>query len=243
MERKAIVKKREEVERLIEKLEKAVSFYIVDYTGLDANTMNDLRGKFKSKNFEYLVIKNSILERASEKLGYGEIKEILAGPNSISISYDDPIGPARIINDQYKETELPVVKLCFIEGNWLTAKEVKRLADLPPREVLVGQVLNLMISPMSRFVRLANNLISGFVRVVDGIREQRQQEVQAEVPPEEQKEAPEKSQAAASDEEKQSEQKPEDEVGKTDKEKEDPDGDTAKDEGKEDTSVSEKEET
>lgn len=176
MERKAIAQKKKEVDRLTEKLEKAISFYIVDYTGLDANAMNNLRGKFRSSNFDYFVIKNSILERASERLGFDEIKEVLAGPNSISISYDDPIGPVRIINDHYKETELPTVKLCFIEGKWLSAKEVNRLADLPSREVLVGQVLNLMVSPMSRLVGLLSNLLSGFIRVVDGVRDQRQQE-------------------------------------------------------------------
>jgi large subunit ribosomal protein L10 len=173
MERKSVVRKKKEVEKLTEKLEKAISFYIVDYTGLDANAMNNLRGEFRSNEYEYFVIKNSILQRASEKLGFEEIKEVLAGPNSISISYDDPIGPARIINDYYKKTELPKVKLCFIEGKWFTSKEVKRLADLPSREVLIAQLLNLMVSPVSRLVGLMSNLLSGFVRIVDGVREQR----------------------------------------------------------------------
>jgi large subunit ribosomal protein L10 len=176
MEKKSVVKKQEAVEKLAEKLGKAKSFYIVDYTGLDANAMNALRGKFRSGNFEYFVTKNSILERASERLGFEEIREVLAGPNSISISYDDPIGPARIINDHYKETELPTVKLCCIEGKWFSSKEVRRLADLPSREVLLSQVLNLMNSPMSRFVGLISNLLSGLLRVIDGVREKRQDE-------------------------------------------------------------------
>lgn len=252
MERKVIAEKEKKVEKLAEKLEKANSFYIVDYTGLDANTMNDLRGKFKSKNFEYLVIKNSILERASEKLGFEEIKEVLAGPNSISISYDDPIGPARIINDQYKETELPVVKLCFIEGKWFTPKEVKRLADLPPREVLVGQLLNLMVSPMSRFVGLAHNLISGLVRVVDGIREKKQAEEHTAPPPEEKrdgekkeeaekKEEPEeREQAVVSHEDKQPEQKAKEDGEEVGKEKEAPDESMKKGETQEAKSGDEK---
>jgi large subunit ribosomal protein L10 len=179
MERDAIARKKKEVERLTEKLEKATSFYLVDYTGLDANAMNILRKRFRSANCDYFVIKNSILQRASEKLGFGEVEKALAGPNSISISYEDPIGPARIIYEYYREANLPEVKLCYIEGKWFSAKEARRLADLPSREVLLSQLLNLLMSPMSRFAGIMHNLISGFARVVDGIREKKQKETPA----------------------------------------------------------------
>jgi large subunit ribosomal protein L10 len=241
MEREAIIKKKEAVEKLAEKLEKAISFYIVDYTGLDANAMNSLRGKFRSANYEYFVIKNSILQRASERLGLEEIKEVLAGPNSISISYDDPIGPARIINDCYKETELPTVKLCFIEGKWLSSKEVKRLADLPSREVLVGQVLNLMASPMSRLVGLLSNLLSGLLRVVDGIRENRQEEQPVEQKMEQAQPEEEKQEKAALNEDGKTAQKEETEQEEDDKKLKAADEDSQKQETTEDQSEDQKE--
>jgi len=189
MESKAVARKKQEVEQLMEKLKKAVSFYIVDYTGLDANAMNSMRGKFRSDNYEYFVIKNSILQRASERLGFEEINEVLAGPNSISISYDDPIGPARIINDNYKETELPTMQLCYIEGKWFSSDEARKLANLPSRDVLAGQMLNVLISPISGFVNLLQTHLSGLLRVVDGMCKK----ITEERPPvgEEQTKAPE----------------------------------------------------
>jgi large subunit ribosomal protein L10 len=173
MERPAVAGKKKKVKILTEKLEKAVSFYIVDFTGLDANEMNSLRGRFRKSNYEYFVTKNSILKLASDNLGFEEISKVLTGPNAISISYEDPIGPARIIMDFSKESKLPTVKLCFIEGKWFTSDDVKKIADLPSRDVIIGQFLNLLNSPISLFVTLLRNILGNLVRVVDEIGKQK----------------------------------------------------------------------
>ncbi|MCK4232873.1 50S ribosomal protein L10 [candidate division WOR-3 bacterium] len=177
MERSIIANKKECVKVLAEKLEKAVSFYIVDFTGLNANGMNNLRRKFKNNKFEYFVIKNSILERAGDNLGLEEIKTVLTGPNAISISYEDPIGPAKIISDFYKENKLLTVKLCYIEGKWYSSDEVKKLAGLPSKEVLLGQLFNLINNPVNKFVSLLGNILGNFVRVLDAIKGVKEEEV------------------------------------------------------------------
>lgn len=171
MENKAVTRKKREVEQLIEKLKRAVSFYIVDYTGLNANAMNTLRGKFRSGNFDYFVIKNTILKRAGENLELKRIEDVLIGPNAISISYKDPVGPAKIIHEFYKENEHPTVKLCYIEGKWFSAEEVKQIAILPSREILISRVVNLLSSPLYQCVNLLHSLFSRFVLVLDAIRE------------------------------------------------------------------------
>ncbi len=170
MERAAIKTKKQRVLNLEEKLKKAKAFYIVDFNGLGANDMNSLRKKFKSDNFEYFVIKNTILKLASEKLGFNEVLENLTGPNAISISYDDAIGPAKVINEYYKQHKLPKVKLCYVEGQWLAADGVRKVANLPSKAVLIGQVLNLFNSPITRFVNVLKNTLTNFVVVLDEIR-------------------------------------------------------------------------
>ena len=187
MERPAVAGKKKKVKKLTEKLEKAVSFYIVDFTGLDANKMNSLRGRFRKSNYEYFVTKNSILKLASDNLGFEEISKVLTGPNSISISYEDPIGPARIIMDFSKESKLPTVKLCCIEGKWFTSDDVKKIADLPSRDVLIGQFLNLLNSPISLFVTLLRNILGNLVRVVDEIGKKKASEEKPEKKAEEAK--------------------------------------------------------
>ncbi|OQX56001.1 MAG: 50S ribosomal protein L10 [Candidatus Cloacimonas sp. 4484_209] len=183
MERPSVNQKKEEVKLLVDKLKKSTSFYIVDFSGLNANEMNDLRNRFKSNNFDYFVTKNTILKFASEKVGLEEISQVLTGPNAISISYEDPIGPAKIINDFYKERELPKVKLCYIEGKWYGEEEVRRIAKLPAKEVLIGQVVNLINAPINHFVTVLGNIITNFVCVVEEIRKskelsQKQEEVE-----------------------------------------------------------------
>ncbi len=190
MEKTVVARKKEEVKKLTEKLKKAVSFYIVDYTGLNANDMNSLRRRFRHSKFEYFVIKNTILERASDKLGLEEVSKVLTGPNAISISYEDPIGPAKIFSDFYKENNLPTVKLCYIEGKWLSSDDVKKIAELPSKEVLFGQLLNLFSSPINRFVSLLRNTLSNFVRVLDEIKRVKEKETE-EVKGEKQKEVEE----------------------------------------------------
>ena len=178
MERTAIVGKKEEVKKLTDKLEKAVSFYITDFTGLNANSMNRLRRKFSHNNFDYFVVKNTVLKRASDKLGFEKVLNILDGPNSITISYDDPIGPAKIINDFYKETKHLIVKICYIEGKWFSKEEVTKLASLPSREVLIGKLVYIINSPINQFVCLLRNLLCNFVRVVDEIKKVKEKEVE-----------------------------------------------------------------
>ncbi len=170
MEKQVIIRKKEKVERLVEKLKKAVSFYIVDFTGLNANEMNNLRRRFKNNNFEYFVTKNTILRLASEKLGFEQISEIITGVNAISISYEDPIGPAKIIAGFYKEKNLLSMKLCYIEGQWFSSQDIKKIADLPSKEILLGQLLNLLNSPVNQFVTLMKNILCNFVRVLDEIK-------------------------------------------------------------------------
>jgi large subunit ribosomal protein L10 len=231
MEKQAIKRKKEEVIRISEKMERAVSFYIVDYSGLDANAMNSLRRLFKKSNFEYFVVKNSILERVGDQLGLEEIPQVLKGPNAISISYEDPVGPAKIINDFYRENKRPEVKLCYIEGEWFLAEDVKKLAELPHREVLIGQMLNVMSSPLSQFVSLLSTVEESFVRVVDAI-------VETEEKKEDEGTTEEVSKEVQSGEEPSNEVKEEKNDKKGDKGKEKSEG-----EGKEEESIDKKEET
>jgi len=170
MERAALKIKKKKVQDLEEKLARAKAFYIVDYNGLGTNEMNDLRRRFKRDDFDYFVVKNTILRLASEKLGLKEISQVLVGPNAISISYDDPVGPAKVIDHFYKEHKLPTIKLCYIEGQWLAADGVRKIVHLPSRDMLIAQVLNLINNPITRFVYLLSNLLTNFVRVLDEIR-------------------------------------------------------------------------
>jgi large subunit ribosomal protein L10 len=227
MERIAIKKKKEEVQELEKKLKKAVSFFIVDFTGLDANEMNSLRKTFLKENYDYFVTHNNILKRASDNLDLKEIDAVLTGPNALSISYDNPIGPAKIIKDYYKENKLLSIKLCYIEGKWFSSEEAYKIADLPSKEVLIGQFLNLLFSPISRFSRVLKNVLSNCVSVFDEIRKVKEREsasVEAKKEEVRKKEKGEKTEKEVKEEEKpkeevKEEEKPKEKVKEEEKER------------------------
>jgi len=98
----------------------------------------------------------------------------LFGPNLVIFSNEDLVTPAKVMHEASKKYANLSIKLGIVEGNIVAAEKIKDLAELPPREVLVAQVLGTMQAPISSFVRVLNANITGFVRALDQIREKKE---------------------------------------------------------------------
>lgn len=167
-------KKQQVVKEIEQKLSEAKLVVFTDYRGLSVKEMTDLRNQLRAPGVEFKVLKNTMTEFALQNLGYDELIEHIVGPNAVLFSNEDPVAPAKAIFDFIKKYKKLEVKVGLVEGKMIGAEQVKALADLPPREVLVAQVLGTMQAPITSFVTVLNANITGLVRALDQIREQQE---------------------------------------------------------------------
>lgn len=166
--------KQQVVESIKQKLEEATLVICTDYRGLNVEQVNDLRNKLRVPGVEYRVLKNTMFRFALQQLGYEDIAGQINGPNAVVFSNDDPVGPAQTISNFAKTNKQLEIKLGILDGKILKPEAVNALAQLPSREVLLGQVVGTMQAPITAFVRVLNANLTGLVRALDGIREQKQ---------------------------------------------------------------------
>jgi large subunit ribosomal protein L10 len=135
-----------------------------------------LRRKLRDAGVEYRVVKNTMTRIAAKEVGITGLETYLEGPTAIAISYTDPVAPAKVISDFIKENKLQFleVKAGIVEGKVIDAAGVKTLASLPPREVLIAQVLAGMQAPIAGLVNVLQGSIRNLVYVLDAVREQKE---------------------------------------------------------------------
>lgn len=170
-----MVLKREEKERLVaelhEKFKEVRAVILTDFTGLDVAQLSRLRRQLQERGMEYRVVKNTLLRRASQKTALEALAEHFVGPNAVVLSYEDPVLPAKILVDFAKEEPELQIKAGFMEGRVLEPKDVKALATLPPREVLIGQMVGLLKAPLAMLVGVLQAPMRELVGVLQAIKE------------------------------------------------------------------------
>lgn len=165
--------KHEVVADLSERLGTAKCLYLTDFTGLDVAAITELRRRLTEASVEYVVVKNTLARRALSGGPYEGLVEHLNGPNAFAMSSEDVVTAARILTDFAKEREKPQIRAGAIEGRVVSIDEIRRIAGLPPRDVLLAQLVGYARAPMAGLVYTLNGLLAKFVRTVDALREQR----------------------------------------------------------------------
>ncbi len=169
-----IDRKKAIVKELHEKFLRSKVVIITDYKGLDVTTINDLRRRLRAEEIEYKVAKNSLLIRAAKETDIGLIKDFFKGPSAVAISYDDPVAPARVLTKFAKENKNLEIKSGVIGSLVLDVGKINALANLPSREILLGQFLATANGVTTGFVRVLNAIPVGFLNVLQAIKEQKE---------------------------------------------------------------------
>jgi large subunit ribosomal protein L10 len=159
---------------LNERFTKAAVVFVTDYKGLDVAAINNLRRKLTEEEVEYKVAKNSLLIRAAEGTDVDLIKDIFKGPNAVALSYGDPVSPAKVLTNFAKDHKVFEIKAGVMDGTVLDSNQIKALADLPSREVLLGMLVATMNSVPTGFVRTLAEIPRQFLSVLQAIREQKE---------------------------------------------------------------------
>ena len=161
------------VQEIADKMKNAQGTVVVDYSGLKVEEVNQLKKKSKKKNKDYKFYKNSMMRFAAKEAGVEGLLDVLVGPTAIAFCEDDPVAPAKLINDFAGEHKALEIKAGVVEGKVLDVAGVKELAELPPREVLVAKVLGGLNAPISGFANVLNANLKGLVVALNAIAEQK----------------------------------------------------------------------
>lgn len=168
---KILQQKQEYVEQLTEKLNSSIAGVVVKYEGITVAEDTALRRKMREAGVDYAVVKNTMLRRAAEKTGLGELDNVLEGTTALALSETDHVAAAKILCEFAEKSKTFEVKAGFVEGKVIGAEEVKELAKMPPKEVLVAKVLGGLNAPISGFVGVLNANLRGLAVALNAIAE------------------------------------------------------------------------
>lgn len=172
---KVLSEKQAIVAELTEKLKGAAAGVFVDYKGISVAQDTALRVEMRKNGVDYFVIKNTLARFAVKEANLEGVLPILEGTTSLAICEGDPVAAAKVVAEFSKKmnNEKFFIKAGFVDGKVISPDEVKALAELPSKEILVATVLGTMMAPIRGLATVLDANISGLARVVQAIADQK----------------------------------------------------------------------
>lgn len=154
---------------LAEKMGRANMALISEYRGMTAGEATEMRRRLRAVRGEMRVAKNTLIRRAIKDTPFAPLDEKLGGPVGIILSFADPIELAKTVAGMRELGDKFKLRGGVLDGKLLAAEEVQALATMPPREVVLAQLLGLIAAPATRLVRLLNEPGSMMARLIDSV--------------------------------------------------------------------------
>lgn len=166
--------KRKVVERLAERMRDAESMIVADYRGLTVTQLADVRNALRETGASFHVAKNTLARRAATEADQPLLVEMLQGPTAIAFVKDDPAAAAKKLSEVARQTRILAVRGAVLDGKALSGDEVRRLGELPSKEVLQAQVVGAIASPVQGTYNVLAAPLREFLVVLDQYIAQRQ---------------------------------------------------------------------
>lgn len=147
--------------------------WVVDYRGLTVKEIQQLRNSIREADASMKVYKNTLMHIALQDLEMASMDEILEGPSAFVFAGADPVASAKALKEFAKSNDKLEVKGGLMDGAFVTAEQVKAVADLPSREQLFGQLAGLLNGFARRLAVSINDMPSGLARALNQVAEQK----------------------------------------------------------------------
>jgi large subunit ribosomal protein L10 len=154
--------RQESVATLTAQLKASPNVYLTDFTGLTVLRMTELRRRLRAAGARYVVVKNTLAQRALAASELPSLPEHFHGPVGLVLAGSDPLPAAKVVGEFAKEFEKPTVKAGLVDGKTVAAAYVRRLGEIPPRETLLAM-----------FAGSLNGILYQMVGALEALREQR----------------------------------------------------------------------
>ncbi len=172
------------IEALAAEIDGSDAVFAVDYRGITVAQVAELRSRLRDADATFQVVKNSLTERAADQVGAESLKSLLSGPTALTFVRGDAALAAKAIADQARVTQLLPFKGGLMNGDVLDADQIRAISRLPSREVLYGQLVGIVASPISGLVRTLSALVGGLAVALGQVREKKESgEIPAGEPP------------------------------------------------------------
>jgi large subunit ribosomal protein L10 len=142
-------------------IDQSEAIFAVDYRGITVEQVAELRTKLREADATFKVVKNSLTERAADQVGAEPLKAYLAGPTALTFVRGDIAVAAKAVADYAKAIQLLPFKGGMMGGEELEIEQIRSLSRLPSRDVLYGQLVGIVASPVGGLVRSLNGLLGG----------------------------------------------------------------------------------
>ena len=172
------------VAEIAESLREAEAVFAVDFRGISVPQAAELRTRLRDADAVFRVVKNSLTELAADEVGADTLKALLQGPTALTFVHGDAAVAAKTLQTFRRETDLLEFKGGLLGAEAVDPEQLLALARLPARDVLYGQLVGVVASPITGLVRGLNALISGLALQLGQIAEKKASgEIPAGEPP------------------------------------------------------------
>jgi large subunit ribosomal protein L10 len=165
-----------EVEAIKGRLEGSVAALLTEYRGLDVKELFELRASLRGSSTEYRVLKNTLTSIAAREAGYQDLLPLLQGPTAVAFVHGDPVQAAKDLAEFARTHPALVVKGGVLDGRVLAADEVRRLATLESREVLLARLAGLFQAPLQQTASLLAAPLRQVATMTSALRDQTNQQ-------------------------------------------------------------------
>ncbi len=147
------------VENLIEELKSANAVVLVNYSGLSVKAQQELKRRLSEVGAKMLVVKNTLLKRAGEaaKIDKEVLTDtVLTGQTALILASEDAIASLSVLGKFAKEFEVPSLKVGIVDGAFQNTDSLVKLANLPGKDALLGELLGVLMGPSYGLVQTLN---------------------------------------------------------------------------------------
>jgi large subunit ribosomal protein L10 len=164
------------VAEIAEQIKESEAVFAIDYRGITVAQVAELRGKLRESDATFRVVKNTLTERAADAADAEALKSLLEGPTALTFVRGDAAAAAKAIADFQRSSggELLPFKGGLMNGDALDAAQITAISKLPSRQVLYGQLVGVVASPITGLARGLNGLVSGLAIALGGVLEKKE---------------------------------------------------------------------
>lgn len=170
--------KKEEKEVMIselrQKFSRAKVAVLAEFAGMEVEEIREVKNELRRAKGEFKVVKNTLAVRAAEGTTLQAIRDHFKGPIAVALGYEDPVAPAKALNTVAEKQKKLKIKVGVVESQVVDLVRLKQISKLPSKEVLVGQLIGRLKSPLYGLAGTLNGVLSKFVRTLQAVHDKRQ---------------------------------------------------------------------
>ncbi|HSB51671.1 MAG TPA: 50S ribosomal protein L10 [Dissulfurispiraceae bacterium] len=166
-------RKAQQVTYLQDRFVSSTAVLFTEYKGLTVAEMSDLRSALKQVGGEYKVVKNTLIRIASKGTPVEAAEEVFIGPTGIAFGFDDPIAAAKKVIEYAEKNDKFKLKSGVIEGKLCSVSDLKTIAKLPPRNVLLSVLAGTFQAPLTKLAGALNATVARFGHALEALKQNR----------------------------------------------------------------------